>query len=118
MPDLKVKKPLWAMVASWTLCLLPVLYLLGSGPGLRLAQSKATGSGAARVLYTPVLWLIGESQCPAILTSYLLLWNPDGIEVPIYSSNREVRARQMIYESENLHEITEAWEREWFNGEE
>ncbi|MGQ0633646.1 MAG: hypothetical protein ACT4QC_03470 [Planctomycetaceae bacterium] len=37
-----------------------------------------------------------------------------GCIVPIYSSSRDVRARQLIYTSEDLRQITEVWERIWF----
>lgn len=37
-----------------------------------------------------------------------------GCAVPIYSSSRDVRARQLIYTSEDLRQITEVWERIWF----
>ena len=37
-----------------------------------------------------------------------------GCVVPIYSSSPDVRARQLIYSSENLRHIPEIWERMWF----
>lgn len=37
-----------------------------------------------------------------------------GCILPIYSSLPDVRARQLIFESENLRHITEIWERIWF----
>ena len=37
-----------------------------------------------------------------------------GCILPIYSSSRDVRARQLIYTSEDLRQITEVWERIWF----
>ncbi|MSR57443.1 MAG: hypothetical protein EXS05_07205 [Planctomycetaceae bacterium] len=37
-----------------------------------------------------------------------------GCVVPIYSSNRDVRARQLIYTSENLRQVADVWERIWF----
>jgi hypothetical protein len=39
---------------------------------------------------------------------------PAGCIVPIYSSSPDVRARQLIYTSENLRHVTEIWERIWF----
>ena len=39
---------------------------------------------------------------------------PAGCVVPIYSSQPDVRARQLIYSSENLRHVTEIWERMWF----
>lgn len=36
-----------------------------------------------------------------------------GCIVPIYSSQPEVRARQLIFSSENLRHIPEIWERIW-----
>lgn len=36
-----------------------------------------------------------------------------GCIVPIYSSQPDRRARQMIYESENLRHIPDIWERIW-----
>lgn len=37
-----------------------------------------------------------------------------GCIVPIYSSSRDIRARQLIYVSESLRQIPEIWERIWF----
>lgn len=37
-----------------------------------------------------------------------------GCVVPIYSSLPDIRARQLIYMSENMRHITETWERIWF----
>ncbi len=37
-----------------------------------------------------------------------------GCVVPIYSSSRDVRARELIYTSENLRHIPEIWQRIWF----
>jgi hypothetical protein len=37
-----------------------------------------------------------------------------GCIVPIWSSSADVRARQLIYQSENYRHIPEIWERVWF----
>ena len=37
-----------------------------------------------------------------------------GCVIPIYSADRNKRARQLIYDSENLRQIPEIWERTWF----
>ena len=37
-----------------------------------------------------------------------------GCVVPIYSGNRDIRARELIYTSENFRQINEIWERIWF----
>jgi hypothetical protein len=37
-----------------------------------------------------------------------------GCIVPIYSSNPDIRARELIFTSENLRHIPEIWERAWF----
>jgi hypothetical protein len=37
-----------------------------------------------------------------------------GCIVPIYSSNPDLRARELINTSENLRHIPEIWERAWF----
>ncbi|MBC7821983.1 MAG: hypothetical protein IAG10_34285 [Planctomycetaceae bacterium] len=37
-----------------------------------------------------------------------------GCIVPIYSAERSIRARQLVYMSENLRMINEIWERIWF----
>jgi hypothetical protein len=37
-----------------------------------------------------------------------------GCVVPIYSSNPDYRARELINTSENLRHIPEIWERTWF----
>jgi hypothetical protein len=36
-----------------------------------------------------------------------------GCFVPIYSSQPDVRARELIYQSENLRHIPDVWERIW-----
>ncbi|MEM9702817.1 MAG: hypothetical protein AAF907_10290 [Planctomycetota bacterium] len=36
-----------------------------------------------------------------------------GCVVPIYATEREERARQLLYVSENLRHITRIWERIW-----
>jgi hypothetical protein len=36
-----------------------------------------------------------------------------GCLTPIWSPNRDVRARQLIYKSEDLRHIPEIWERVW-----
>lgn len=36
-----------------------------------------------------------------------------GCVVPIYSSSRDIRARQLIFVSEGLRHIPEIWERIW-----
>ncbi len=50
-----------------------------------------------------------------LLTSLLLAatFLEVGCIVPIYSSSRDVRARQLIYVSESLRHIPEIWERIW-----
>jgi len=37
-----------------------------------------------------------------------------GCIVPIWSSSRDIRARELIYQSESLRHINEIWERIWF----
>ena len=37
-----------------------------------------------------------------------------GCLVPIWSSSRDDRARQLIYSSESLRQIPDIWERIWF----
>jgi len=37
-----------------------------------------------------------------------------GCVTPIYSSSPDIRARQLIYTSENLRHIPQTWERFWF----
>jgi len=37
-----------------------------------------------------------------------------GCIIPIYSSNPDYRARELITTSENLRHIPEIWERAWF----
>lgn len=37
-----------------------------------------------------------------------------GCILPIYSTVRDERTRQLIYTSENLRQIPEIWERIWF----
>ncbi|MFN7768693.1 MAG: hypothetical protein ACK5UC_15945 [Planctomycetaceae bacterium] len=37
-----------------------------------------------------------------------------GCIVPIFSSERDRRARQLIYTSENFRQILDIWERFWF----
>jgi len=37
-----------------------------------------------------------------------------GCVTPIYSSSPDVRARQLIYTSENLRQIPGTWDRFWF----
>jgi len=37
-----------------------------------------------------------------------------GCIIPIYSSQPDVRARQLIFTSESLRHIPEIWERIWF----
>lgn len=38
-----------------------------------------------------------------------------GCIVPIYSSSPDVRAKELIYNSESMRQIPEIWERTWFN---
>ncbi|MCA9095219.1 MAG: hypothetical protein KDA68_17150 [Planctomycetaceae bacterium] len=37
-----------------------------------------------------------------------------GCIIPIFSSQPDIRARQLIFTSENFRQITEIWERIWF----
>ena len=37
-----------------------------------------------------------------------------GCVIPIYATERDERARQLLYVSENLRHITRIWERIWF----
>jgi hypothetical protein len=37
-----------------------------------------------------------------------------GCIIPIYSSNPDTRAKELIFTSENLRHIPEIWERIWF----
>jgi len=37
-----------------------------------------------------------------------------GCILPIFSSQPDIRARQLIFTSENFRHITEIWERMWF----
>ncbi len=49
-----------------------------------------------------------------ILTLLLAMTSANiGCVVPIYSSQPEVRARQLIFTSEGLRHIPEIWERIW-----
>lgn len=43
----------------------------------------------------------------------LLTGSTLGCILPIYSSNRDIRARQLIFDSENLRHVPEIWERVW-----
>ena len=52
-------------------------------------------------------WLL----CGALTVCWL---GSIGCVTPIYSSSGDVRARQLIYTSENFRQITEIWERFWF----
>jgi hypothetical protein len=36
-----------------------------------------------------------------------------GCVLPIYSSNHDIRARQLIFHSEDLRHVPEIWERVW-----
>jgi hypothetical protein len=36
-----------------------------------------------------------------------------GCVLPIYSSNHNIRARQLIFHSEDLRHVPEIWERTW-----
>jgi hypothetical protein len=47
--------------------------------------------------------------CAAMLLAGLSL----GCILPIYSSNRDIRARQLIFHSEDLRQVPEIWERAW-----
>ena len=51
-----------------------------------------------------------------ILSSLLLVTGVVnmGCVLPIYSSSADIRARQLIFTSENLRHIPEIWERIWF----
>lgn len=37
-----------------------------------------------------------------------------GCILPMYSSNRDIRARELIFNSEDMRQIPEIWERAWF----
>lgn len=37
-----------------------------------------------------------------------------GCVVPIYSGSRDIRAKELIYTSENFRQIADVWERIWF----
>lgn len=43
----------------------------------------------------------------------LLVGTTLGCVLPIYSSNHDIRARELIFDSENLRHIPEIWERAW-----
>ena len=45
----------WAIVL--VLLLLPVLYVLSLGPAVALVPPTGNGADAARVFYTPLIWL-------------------------------------------------------------
>lgn len=47
------------------------------------------------------------------LVALLLTGSTLGCILPIYSSNRDRRARQLIFDSENLRHVPEIWERVW-----
>ena len=47
--------------------------------------------------------------CAAMLWGGMTL----GCIIPIYSSNHDIRARQMIFHSEDLRQVPEIWERAW-----
>ena len=36
-----------------------------------------------------------------------------GCVIPMYSSNPDIRARQLIFQSEDLRHVPEIWERAW-----
>lgn len=67
-----------------------------SARGVRPARARRFKAAAALAL------LVGAA---AIQT---------GCVVPIYATEREERARQLLYVSENLRHITRIWERIWF----
>ena len=52
-----------------------------------------------------------------LILSGILAWTMAanvGCILPIYSANPDIRARQLIYTSENLRHVPEIWERTWF----
>ncbi len=56
----------------------------------------------------------GLRKCLLALLMFASIAVEVGCFVPIYSSRRDERARQLIYNSESLRHIPEIWERIWF----
>lgn len=48
-----------------------------------------------------------------VCTTLLLVGTTVGCILPMYSSNRDIRARQLIFQSEDLRHVPEIWERAW-----
>lgn len=48
-----------------------------------------------------------------VWAALLLTGSTLGCILPIYSSNRDIRARQLIFHSEDLRHVPEIWERAW-----
>lgn len=48
-----------------------------------------------------------------VWAALLLTGSTIGCILPIYSSNRDIRARQLIFHSEDLRHVPEIWERAW-----
>lgn len=48
-----------------------------------------------------------------IVAAALLVGTGVGCVLPLYSSSRDIRARQMIFHSEDLRHVPEIWRRAW-----
>ncbi|MFQ5731250.1 MAG: hypothetical protein ACE5KM_04750 [Planctomycetaceae bacterium] len=48
-----------------------------------------------------------------LVATLLLLGTTVGCVLPLYSSNQDKRAKQMIFHSEDLRHVPEIWNRAW-----
>ncbi|MEX0702509.1 MAG: hypothetical protein WD069_10485 [Planctomycetales bacterium] len=103
------------------LAVLPLLYVLSSGPMLGLAlryDSTPDGDRIERVatLYRPLIWIREETPHGEWIASYwAACFEKLGVAavVPIYSDDPDERARQLIFVTPELAHIPELWERTW-----
>lgn len=101
------------LIAGLALIVLACLYVFSSGPVVWLFNHGFAPAEVAILAYVPLLESIDDRPLMRPVRDYLFLWAPEGISLPIYKSSGDIRARELIYTSEELPQIVEIWEETW-----
>jgi len=93
--DTAQHRRIWPVVCLSLLLALPVLYVASSGPVLKVAASSPSEHSIVVLAYRPLI-SFAEAGENNLLQRYLMWWCPEGLVLPIYSANRDLRAREII----------------------
>ncbi len=103
----------WLAYILFGVLSVPVVYVIGFGPVVRIARVWPEASEIPLFIYSPIFELPTDSRVQAAFYWYGKKWlqeGEEGIVVPIYSGNPDYRARELIYTSDPIRNVPEIQE--------